>query len=168
MQQHLELSRKERDRIPRNSKIEAALDEAAHIMAFQFCANAEYGEKLHQALDLSGRQLLSLVREDEEVFLIVPIWVSKDDMSGTELGMLLALEDRAIVSWTQGTFKIKYFAQSIPYWGVNAISQKPADGDNGTIVLLDAVEKWILLIPNMFDAQTIGEAVVSYLSGKES
>ena len=159
--QALELSRKEVGRLPRNADLEAALDKAIAVTAIQFSALRDYDKELGTALSLCGRPVLVLMSEGDQPLLPLPAFVSRHDPSDREPGFVLTLQDRAIVAWTEGTLRLRYFAQVIPYSSVRAATYQLLTGRHSGIVQVEADDVWTFRIRTMFKDQSIIQAMTN-------
>lgn len=165
--QSLELSRKEQDRLPRNAKIEESLDAAIQITAVQFSAHAGYDKQLGTGLSLCGKLLIALMSEDDEPILPMPVWLSRSGPSNLQLGLVLTLRDRAIAAWTEGSFKLRYFARTIPYSTVTTAEQQEVVGAYDGSVSVDAEDVWTFNVPSMFEDVSIIQVLVNNFLGQD-
>lgn len=165
--QSLELSRRQQDRLPRNTKIEEALEEALQITAVQFAAHSGLDKHLDAALTLSGKPALALVSETDKLILPLPVRLLRSGHATSQPGFLLTLQDRAIAAWTEGTFKLRYFASTIPYSSVKAAKLQEVVGAYSGSVLVEADDTWTFNVPEMFENESIVQVMVNNFLGKD-
>ncbi|HET7590958.1 MAG TPA: hypothetical protein VFK14_12350 [Solirubrobacterales bacterium] len=180
--QTIELSRKEQERLPRSTGVEAALEKAIATASVQFNALSTYDKELDTALTLCGKVALSLVSETDNLILALPARIARGGWSvgdpgaaisdraivaRTEPGLVLTLQDRAIVAWTVGTFRIKYFARALPYSSVKTTIHRLFTGRYTGMVQVEAMETWTFWLPTMFQNQSIVRTLASNFLGED-
>lgn len=168
--QAIELSRKEQDRLPRNAAVEATSEKAIATAAVQFNALSTYDKELDTSLTLCGKVALSLVSEADSLILPLPARVVRGDSSEGQIGFVLTLEDRAIVAWTEGTFRITYFAHTIPYSSVKTARHQlytPGKHRYLGFVKVEAAEDWTFRLRAMFQNQSFVQSLASNFLGED-
>jgi hypothetical protein len=151
--------RKDFKRMPRNHRIEDNLVGAAEQTALLYGGDS-YTKAIETAVMLCGKTIAALMGEEDEPFLFVPIWLQKSD-GKEELGCLVTFSDQVIVAWTEGTFRLTYFAHVIPCETVRS-----AVATSGATIKVEADRSWDIHVQPVFREQEVLDYVVNTFNGQ--
>lgn len=182
--QTIELSRKEQSRLPRNAAIEEELEKAVVAQGILYTALGTYDKELDLCVTLCGKVALSLVTEADNLLLALPARVVRGDRpvngpgvtisereigAKTETGLVLTMQDRAIVAWVEGTLRLRYFAQTIPYSSVKTATHWwLSTGERYTgMAQVEAMETWTFWLRAMFKNQSFVKDLASNFLGED-
>ena len=117
------------------------------------------------ALNLTGSGVARHVSATDGPGLFSPANLIKDGKD--RLAAILALEDRAIIGWTVGTFRMKNFETVIPYASISSLDLGTRTGgsmtkDRETLTITADGTTWELIFANVFDG---GRSIAPFLIG---
>lgn len=72
------------------------------------------------ALKMCGLSLVTYIDEEDNSGLFIPVGVFVHGK--WEHGCILTLQDRAVIAWWTGVFRIKHFFQVVPYETITGVS----------------------------------------------
>jgi hypothetical protein len=109
-------------------------------------------ELINYALSLAGREIAAKLVPTDEPVLFVPVKLA---LSGREVnGCVLALRDKAVLSWWTGWLNIDTRTAVVPY---DTITDIRLDTHLGSIITgprrmidLRARERWTIVLPSVF------------------
>ncbi|HMS71736.1 MAG TPA: hypothetical protein PKB03_01760 [Baekduia sp.] len=128
-------------------------------------ATDEFVTLTKHALNLTGVELGRHVTSTDVPGLFSPTEVMQDGKG--RLGAILALDDRAILAWTVGTFRMKNFETVIPYSAIESLELGTRPGgamtkDRETLRIKADAQTWELVFANVFEG---GRSIVPFLKG---
>ncbi|MFN8150286.1 MAG: hypothetical protein U0R24_04050 [Solirubrobacterales bacterium] len=105
-------------------------------------------------IGLCGAEIVGQINPDDKPRIGLPIELIEDGSSKTRLGAICVLEDRAILGWAVGTFRIKNFTEVIPLEQVQSseVTVTPGKGLKGreVRVMFEAADRrWTLKVANL-------------------
>jgi len=155
----IEHGRKDFKRMPRSPQIEENLISAVQQTALLYGGDS-YGNAVETAVTLCGKTIAALMNEEDEPFLFIPIWVQMPD-NREELGCLVTFSDQVIVAWTEGTFRLTYFAHAIPCRAVRS-----ATSTSGATIEVEADRSWNIRVQPVFSDQKVLDYIVNTFNGQ--
>lgn len=128
-------------------------------------ATNEFVKLTQNALKLTGAELGRHVKPTDGPGLFSPVDVAEDGKD--RLGAVLALEDRAIIGWIVGTFRIKNFESVIPYDSIESVERGTRAGsalskERETLRVKADGKTWELVFANIFEG---GRSIVPFIEG---
>jgi hypothetical protein len=132
--------------------------------AAQFTADAVGEERLVRTIEnnlkLSGQEILRHVRPNDRGGIFTPALFQMDGKEPH--GCVLTLQDRAILAWTTGTFRIRNFSEVVPYASVKVVELRQSPAEE-TRIELTADQRWSLRF--VFDGLEGGLNIPALLVG---
>jgi hypothetical protein len=125
----------------------------------------EFVTLTNHALTLTGAKIEQHVKSSDGPGLLSPLEVVKDGKD--RIGAILALQDRAVLAWTVGTFRMKNFETVIPYSSIESIEIGSRPGgaiskERETLRIKADGQTWDLVFANVFDG---GRSIVPVIKG---
>lgn len=125
----------------------------------------DFAKLTKHALNLTGSEVAQHVNADDVPGLFSPVDVEMDGKD--RLGAILTLEDRAIIAWTVGTFRMKNFEAVIPRASIDELELTTRPGgsmtkDRDLLRVRAGTQNWSLAFANVFEG---GRSIAPFLKG---
>lgn len=126
--------------------------------------------KLTKALlGVSADEILKHVNGDEAPGLLSPIEIEAGGKDQT--GLALALNERLIVAWSTGTFRIKHFSFAVDRDAIDHVTSENVPGKGARnardhVTVVTGTDRHVLLFPfPVGDAKAIAPVFAGFLDG---
>ncbi len=118
-----------------------------------------------QVMSLTSAELARHLRSDDAPGLLVPLDLEQDGKD--RLGAILAVGDRAILAWTVGTFRVKYFSDVLPYEAIQSVevgtrAAGAMTKERELLRVASGSRSYTLVFANLFEG---GQSIVPFLAG---
>lgn len=117
-----------------------------------------------KALSLIGVEIEKLVHDEDRPGLFSPVEIARQGKN--RIGGILVLDDRLILGWVEGNFRIKNFEAVVPKDTITSVTRGVQDGSAFSkpreTLTIAAQDTWQLTFANLFEG---GTSIVPFLEG---
>jgi hypothetical protein len=126
----IKLTRKELDRLEVDDWAKEAVVNAAEWTVMR---TPDYlHASIQSQVTLCGKTIASVLKDEDKPALFVPADIVTD--TGNQTGVILNTDSGAVFGWTEGRFRLSYFAMTIPHTVVRELSTLgPSDDYNASL-----------------------------------
>ena len=114
------------------------------------------------ALSLVGSEMSGRLTPDDSPGLFAP--ANLEQGGKDRLGGILVLKDRALIAWTEGTFRIKSFGAVVAYDSIanSELGTRPGGpmSKDREVLRIESAQTWTLVFANVFEG---GRSIVPFL-----
>lgn len=157
-------SRRSEDTFVLNDSAAQKIINAAEWTA-QWIGTKRFVQVVEPALRIVAADMSERMTDDDRPGLFVPANISQDGAKPLT-GAVLTLEDRAILAWITGTFRIKNFVEVVPYRTIADVSRSLKAATTLSVELpmirVSAERSWDIVFDNVFEG---GRDVTIMLAG---
>ena len=137
----LEHTRKDFKRMGRHPDMEDAITSAIQWTGMQF-GSSKFLDKIDTPLTLCGKTAASVMQDtgSDDPILFLPVYMRFDE-GREEPGCLITFPGRVLLAWTEGTFRLTYFAHLLHSATISNVYEH-----SGYLVSFDTDQRWSIQI----------------------